>query len=139
VRVNVFAIAQVLVNNSPFGSIHRRQTYRSLVAQSLLCGFIGLLLKLLTASLTVTSGIDLNADPLTVASVALDNPRRQMLDGVDRLAMLADEEPEVFALERPCYCVIADHDLDLGLEIERLDDLFEQFKRPLLCLFRCCH
>jgi hypothetical protein len=82
----------MLVNDAAFGGVHCRQIDRALIAQSLLSGLLGLLLELFTALLAVTGGVDLNADPLAIGGVALDDPRRKMLYGVDRLAMLADEK-----------------------------------------------
>jgi hypothetical protein len=92
VRINIFAIPQVLVDDPALGGIHRRQIDRALVAQRLLRRLFGLLLKLLAAAVTITGGVNLNADPLSVACVALDDSCRKVLHRVDRLSVLTDEE-----------------------------------------------
>ena len=136
-RVHVFAVTQMLVDDAALSGVHCWQIDRALIAQSLLSGLFGLLLELFTAAVAVAGSIDLNADPLAVCGIALDDPRRKMLHSVDRLTVLTDEEPEVISLERPCDCIVVDHNLNLGVEIESVDDLLKQFECPLLCLFRC--
>jgi hypothetical protein len=139
VRINIFAIAQVLVDDPALGGIHRWKIDRALVAQRLLRRLFGLLLKLLAAAVTITGGVNLNADPLSVACVALDDSRRKVLNSIDRLSVLTDEEPQILAFKRSGNGVIIDHYIDLSVEIQRVDDLLKQLECALLCLFWCCH
>jgi hypothetical protein len=91
VRIDVLAIAQMLMDDPTLGSVHRWKIDRGPVAQSLLGGLLGLLLKLLATFLSVAGSVDLYPDPLTVARIALNDPRRKVLDSVNCLPVLTDE------------------------------------------------
>ena len=63
-------------------------------------GLVGLPVQHLLAPLAVARGVDRRRARPRRAPLAVGDLEREVLDGVDRLAVAADEQPEVVALER---------------------------------------
>src|SRR6478609_6586590 len=124
VRLDVAAVAQVLVDELALRSAHGVERHRPTEAQGLVGGVVGLAAQRLGPTLAVPLGVDLDKPALTRG--AGDHAHREVLDRVDRLAVAADEEAEILAGELAAdqFAVVVDR--DLGVEAERVDELLEQ-------------
>ena len=100
VRLDVVAVLEVLVDDLALGRAHRVQRDRAAGAHGVGGGLVGLALQRLLAALAVAGGVDDHAHARGRRVVAGRGLEREVLDGVDRLAVAADEQPEVVALER---------------------------------------
>ncbi len=81
------------------GGAHRVQRDRAAGVDGLLGGLVGLALQRQLAALAIAGGVDDDAQARGRRMVARRGLERQVLDGVDRLPVAADEQPEVIALE----------------------------------------
>ena len=77
---------------------HRVQRDRAALAQRVVGGMVGLAAQDHLAALAVALGVD--DDPPAVLGARAADALGEMLHGVDRLAVAADEQPEVLAVHR---------------------------------------
>src|ERR1700741_3585489 len=87
---------------------------------------IGRPVQHLLAPLAVTGRVDHDPHGRIARRVAVRDLEGQVLDGVDRLAVAPDEEPQVVALERAADAVVAALHDHVGVEPEGLPDRLEQ-------------
>ena len=120
VGLDVRALAQVGVHDLALERAHRLELDRAAVAQGVGHGAVGLALEGVLAPLAVARGVD--HDPAAVVAVAAQgDPHRQVLERVDRGPVLADQQPEVLALDRGPQLLVGLGDLDLGLQVQLVD------------------
>ena len=100
VRLDVVAVLEVLVHDLALGRAHGVQRHRPAGAAARVGGLVGLAVQHLLAALAVARGVDGHPHGLVAAGVAVGDLEREVLDGVDRLAVAADEQAQVVALER---------------------------------------
>ena len=109
------------------GRAHRVQRDRPAGAGGPRRGLVGLAVQHLLAPLAVARGVDRHPHRLVAARVAVGDLEREVLDGVDRLAVAPDEEPEILAVQRGADpVVVLDHLEVVDVEPERRGDLPEQ-------------
>ena len=85
----------------------------------------------LLAARPIARGVDDHPQALTLLAPAGD-PRREVLHGIDRLAVAADEQPEILAVERAGQRLPAALDVDLGVQAERVDELLQEVLEKIL-------
>src|SRR3712207_396869 len=99
VRVHVAAVAQVLVDDPALARGHRVERDRTPGGEDVLGGLLGLALQDALAPLAVAGGVhDDPAAPVLAVALA-HHALGQVLDGLDRLAVTTDEQPQVVAVE----------------------------------------
>ena len=95
----------------------------------LLGGEVGPAPQRLALAPAVAGGVD--GDPLALLAAAEGGLVAEQLDRVDRLAVAADQQADVLAVDVGVDLVLVLLDRDRGLEAELLDDALEQHANPL--------
>src|SRR4051794_8947813 len=131
VRLDVVAVLEVLVHDLALGRAHRVERDGALGTHGVGRRFVGLALQRLLAPLTIAGGVDDHAHPGRGRMVTRGGLERQVLDGVDRLAVAADEEPEVVALEGRADLAALLDDVHRGLQRQGLAHMLEQIAHAI--------
>ena len=97
VGLDVAAVAQVLVHDPALGGDHGVQRDGAPVLGRLRRGAIRLALERLGAPVAIARGVD--DQPLALLATAKGDAHGEVLDRVDRLAVAADQEAQVVAVE----------------------------------------
>ena len=103
---------QVGVDHLALERAHRLQLDRPAVAERIGHRPVGLALEGVLAPRPVPGGVDDDA-AVVVAVAAQGDPHRQVLQRVDRGAVLADQQPEILALDRGAQLVLGFADLGI--------------------------
>src|SRR5919198_1383650 len=126
VRLDVAAIAQILVHELALARGHRIQRDRPSVATGVLRGLVGDPVQRLGPPGAIALGVDDDPQITLVAGAPCERDAKgDVLDGVDRLPVAPDEEAEILAVDGAGdHLAVALH-LDRALEAQRGDDLIE--------------
>ena len=121
------------VSTSPLSRRYSCTSLRSLaVASGVFGGLVGHAVQGLRAAGAVALRVDDDAQVALLARPpGQGHAKRQVLDGVDRLAVAPDEQAEVVALEHAVDRLVVLVDGHLGAEAERLADGLQHLAHPL--------
>ena len=109
------------MDHPPLARRHRLEPDRLVVADGALGGDDRLLLEQRPAALAVAGGVE--RDPLAVGDAQRCGAVAEQLQGVERLAAPADQDPElVGAVDLGVDLVVGLGDLDLGVEVDLVED-----------------
>ena len=117
------AILEVLVDDATLARGHRLELDLLARLQRPLGGAIGLALDRLLASLPVAGGV--HDHPLSLLEPAERGPVAEQLHRVDRLAAAPDQQAHVLAVDAADDLLGVLVDLDLRLDVQRVDDPLE--------------
>jgi hypothetical protein len=114
------------VHDSPLHRGHRVEVVRPAAAEHLLADALRQLLEALLAAHAIAA--DVERDAHAVEALGLQHAQRQVLQGVERGAVAADEQPAVFlaGVQVTVEPVFFDVDVDLDLDPEQAEHRLEE-------------
>src|SRR4029077_18548008 len=124
VRLHAPPLAQVFMDDAPLRRGHRVELHGPPVPDRLLRGVVGVGPQHLGATLAIPIGVDRH--PHARWPLGKHDALGQMLDGVDRLPVFADEKAHVLALDAAAQHALAFLHLHLDVQSEPLGDFLEQ-------------
>src|SRR5579871_3591906 len=124
VCLDVVARLEVLVDHLALQRAHRLERHRPSVVYRRLGRLVGRSSQRRGASLPIAAGVD--DQSLAIVASTEGDPIRQVLDGVDGLAVRTDDRPQVLAREFRRNPVGVLTDPHLGIDVELVRDPVEQ-------------
>ena len=117
------------MDDPPLVRAHRVHLDGLLVPDRILGGQVGPAAQGLALAPAIAGRVD--RDPLALLAAAEGGLVAEQLDRVDRLAVAADQQADVLAVDVGADLVLALLDRDRGVQAELLDDPLEQRPNPL--------
>ena len=131
VRLDAVTITKVFVHDPALAGAHRLERDGAILAQRLVGGVVRHAHERLATALAVPARVDDHA-ACGAVPLAVDHARGKVLDRVDRLPVMADEEAQVVAVDRAGDRLTIVGDLDVAVEVERIDDPLEEVGDDIL-------
>src|SRR5437016_453762 len=122
-------LSNSIVHDLALEGVHRLELHLALVERPR-CHLPGTLPQRLPAALPVTLYVQRDPDPST--HLTLDRTAEQLLDGVQRLAVVTDEESRLGALHGDVHTPLPDLDARVAVDVHRFEQPVHEVQGVLL-------